>query len=251
MALASPNPTALDVICSSLRLINVLASGEVPDGAVANDSLFVLNQMIDSWNAERLMIYNIPRLIFSLVPGKQNYTVGDGGDFDIPRPSKIDGMGIISLNNPNQPLELPMEMMNLQEWQTLPVKNISSTLPLYVYDDAGFPFRTLSFWVIPTVAVQVAMYPWASLGAPATLTSRLAYPPGYAMAFRYNLALLLAAEFTGVPAQVLQTIAQIAVQSKAVVKAANIPTLYLQCDPAITGNGGYYDWRSDTIVGNH
>lgn len=245
------SPTALDVISSALRLIGVLGSGEVPSAEEANDSLRVMNDMIDSWNAERLMIYNIQRLLFSLTPLQQNYTCGPGGDFDIPRPSQIDSFGIISLNNPAQPLELPMEMMNLQEFQLLPVKNIQSTLPLYVYDDQAFPLRNLFFWVIPTQAVQVAIYPWASLSAPADLTTVMAFPPGYAKAFRYNLAVDLAAEFPVVPANVLTIVSAIAAQSKGIIKSANIPKLYLYCDPAIRGQGGYYDWRSDTIVGNH
>lgn len=245
------NPTALDVISSALRLIGVLGAGETPDAIDANDSLRVMNDMVDSWNAERLMIFNIQRILFSLTPGQQTYTCGTGGDFDIVRPSQIDGMGIISLNNPSQPLELPMEMMNLQDWQTLPVKNITSTLPLYVYDDGAFPFRNLSFWVIPTQAVQVAMYPWVALDAPADLTTVIAFPPGYAKAFRYNLAVDLAAEFPVVPASVLGIVSQIAAQTKGIVKSANAPKVYMRCDPAIGGQGGYYDYRSDTIVGNH
>ena len=243
-------PSALDVITSSLRLIGVLGSGEVPSAEEANDSLAVMQDMIDSWNAERLMIYNIQRLLFSLTPGQQIYTCGPGGDFDIPRPSEIDAFGIISLQNPAQPLELPMEDMNLQQYQELPVKNITSTLPLYVYDDQAFPLRNIFVWPIPQIAVQMAVYPWASLTSPVALTDTLAFPPGYARAFRYNLAVDLAPEFPVVPAQVLQSVQQIALDSKRIVKAANAPTLYLRCDPALSEGGGYYDYRSDTIVGN-
>ena len=49
--------TAYDQICGALRLIGQLAEGETPTAATAQDSLSALNQMIDSWNTERLAVY--------------------------------------------------------------------------------------------------------------------------------------------------------------------------------------------------
>src|SRR5271154_5020111 len=108
--------TALDLIKSAMRVLNVLASGEEPSGAEAADGLGILNQMLDSWQIERLMIFTIQRVVndingnpFNLVSGQQVYKVGLGGDFNIPRPPRIARIGIISLNNTQQPLELPLE----------------------------------------------------------------------------------------------------------------------------------------------
>ena len=78
----------------------------------------------------------------------------------------------------------------------------------------------------------------------------MAFPPGYRRAFRYNLAVDLAAEFPPVPAEVLASVSEVAKSSKGLIKSANIPTMYLECDPVLTTGGGRYDYRSDTIVGN-
>ena len=240
----------VDLITSALHLINVLASGETVDAATANDALFVFQGMIDSWNAESLMIFTDTRLVFPLTVGQQAYTYGIGGDFNSPRPAAIDRMSIMWLGNPAQPLELPMAYLTTAEWQAIPVKNIQSSLAQYCWDDGGFPFRTLSFWPIPNALNNVVIYPWVALAAPATLQTQLSFPPGYQQALRYNLAALLAAEFPPVPAEIMQMVVAIAMQSKAVIKAMNQPIIDLRCDPALNARGGgLYDWRSDTVVG--
>ncbi len=50
--------TAGDQINRALRLLGVLAEGETSSAAVMQDSLTALNQMIESWNTERLLTFN-------------------------------------------------------------------------------------------------------------------------------------------------------------------------------------------------
>lgn len=248
-------PLVQDLINSSLRLINVLADGEQPTASENNTALFVLQSMIDSWQAERLMIYQIPRLVFNLQPGQQTYNYGlnppNSWDFNSPRPAAIDRVGIIFLGNPNQPLELPMQYLTVAQWQEIPVKNISSSIPQYCWDDQGYPFRSLNFWPIPNTNDQVVIYPWAALTTPATFTTQMAMPPGYQQALRFNLAVMLAAEFPPVPPETMQMLTSIASSSKAVIKAMNTPIVDLRCDLAITplGNKFLYNWISDMPAG--
>lgn len=243
--------TALDLIKSSLRLINVLASGETPTNDEAQDSLMVLNQMVDAWGAERLMVFTINIAEYSLVPGQQTYTLGVGGNFNAPRPAKIDQITVVYLANPNQPLERPLQYLTDQQWAAIPVKNIPTTLPLQVYDDGAFPLRSLSYWGIPTQVVNTRIYSWTALTQFASLTNNLTFPPGYFEALRYNLALRLLPEFniTDAPSP---NLVGLALEAKARVKSINIPIVDLRCDNALTGNnGGAYDWRSDTFVGTN
>src|SRR5947208_3192286 len=121
--------TGLALISSALRLIGVLASEETPTAAEAADALVVLNQMIESWTVERMMIFTLGISEFPLIPGQQTYTLGVGGNFNLARPARIERMGIVSLNNPSQPLELPLEMLDDEQWAAIPVKLIQSSLP--------------------------------------------------------------------------------------------------------------------------
>jgi hypothetical protein len=231
--------TAFDLITSALRLINVMASGEETPLAMANESLAVLNDMIDGWNAERQAIFTTRSDDFPYVLGKQSYTLGTGGDFNIPRPARIDAMSTILLNNPANPVEVPMAMYSVEDWQTqVPVKVVNGSIPLICYDDGGFPLRTLNFWPIPTEQPNaVRIYSWQALTQPAVLDSVIAFPPGYAEAFRYNLAVRLSAEFAST---LSPTVATIAIASLARIKTMNAPDLSLRSDLVPDPSGWNY-----------
>lgn len=121
-----------DLIASSLRLIGVLASGETPSGPESADALLILQQMLDSWQSERLNVFTISIDEFAMVPGQQTYTYGAGGNFNKPRPARIERMSVVWLANPAQPLELPLSIVDEGGWQAIPIKLINSTLPTVV-----------------------------------------------------------------------------------------------------------------------
>ncbi len=234
--------TTLDLITRALRLINVTASGELPTSDEANDALASFRDMVDSWNADSLSIYTTRADDYPLTLGQQAFTLGPGGDFDTNRPAKIIGMSVILLQNPANPIEVPMEMYSISDWQTkIPVKNVPGSFPQVCYDDGGMPLRTLSFWPIPSQQQNnVRIYSWQSLVWPATLQTILNFPPGYARAFRYNLAVELAPEF-GV--EIPAAVAKVAVESLAAIKAMNVPDLQLTSDLLPTPGG--YNWKAD------
>src|SRR6185437_12895704 len=130
--------TAFDIITSALKLVGVLADGETPSDDTANQGLSVFNDMIDGWNAERNAIFTTRTDDFPLILGKQAYTLGAGGDFNIPRPARIDAMSAILLSNPSNPVEVPMNLWSVEDWQNVPVKSVSGSFPLSCYDD-GVP----------------------------------------------------------------------------------------------------------------
>lgn len=239
--------TAGDIVATSLRRINAIAPGENPTAAEAAAGLECLNDMVDSWQIERLMLYAVIRQEF-YNPPQQTYTVGPGADIDIPRPVRIDRYGVMLLNNPNQPLELPMQKINEQTWLMIPVKDIPSTVPRCVYDDNGFPWRTLWLWPIPAVMVGVILYYWGSVSQFRDLATNYEFPQGYADALKYNLPLRLAMEFGGF---IPPTLPAMAAQAIAKVKSVNHdPARYeLRCDDAIITVGrGRYNWLTDTPI---
>lgn len=241
---------ANDLIASSMRLIGALASGETLPSAEAADGLMVLNQMIDSWIADRLMVFTTNINEFPLVAGKQVYTMGAGGNFNVARPAKIDRASIVSLNNPAQPLELGIDIYTDADWQAIPVKTISSALPGGVYDDCAFPLRNLSFWPVPSAVSNVRIYSWSPLGAFPDLSTDITFPPGYPEALRYNLAIRLVAEMPGNYNPImLQTAGGLAVESMARIKSMNIVPVMLRADAALISGGGSYNYISDTAAG--
>ena len=245
--------TSLNIIQKAYRLIGFLAVEETLPAAYAIEGLEILNQMVNSWNSESLIIYNIARQLFTLNPNQQTYLMGSPSptvpnpDFPVPRPPRITAAGIISLNNPAQPLELPMDMLTTDKWAQIPVKSITSTLPLQLYDDNAFPYRNINFWPVPSATVQVALYTWTALSYFADLGSTLyTFPEGYLEAIRYNLALQLSTDGY----QPSQIVTEMAVASKARIKGSNGQIVDLRCDTALVNpRTVQYDWRSDTPAG--
>lgn len=239
--------TAADLISSALRLIGVLAAGEQLPAEDSADALMVLQQMIDGWNADGLTIFTTGSNDFPFTLGKQTYTLGSGGDFDMPRPAKITGMSAILLSDPSNPIEEPISMFTVDEWQTqVPVKKVNGNFPLICYDSGDFPLRKLNFWPIPTqTPTSARIYSWQPLSAPANFATVISFPPGYAEAFRYNLAVRLSAEYG--QTQVSPTVATIAVESLGRLKTMNAPELDLRSDLCLGPDG--YNWSAD-MFGN-
>ena len=82
--------TAGDQIQRALRLLGVLAEGETSSAAVMQDSLTALNQMIESWNTERLSVFSTQDQVFSWPASVLSRTLGPTGDFVGNRPILLD-----------------------------------------------------------------------------------------------------------------------------------------------------------------
>lgn len=253
-AVPGSSVSATDLIASAMRNCGVLESGEQPTGAELNDGLVTLNQMMDAWSIERLMVFTVQRNgPYALTSGQAAYTLGPAPagpllyNLTQERPSKIQSVSIINQPNSVQPLELPIEVLDEYGWASIPVKNIGSAIPNKVWDDGGMPYRTFTFWPYPTTANQVVIYAWGILQKFVNVQTRYTFPPGYYEALRYNLAVRLAAEF-GVK-ELNPVVAVMALESKGKVETINAPLLELRCDSALTSpKGGVYNWMTDGPV---
>jgi hypothetical protein len=238
--------TGQDLLSAAMRVAGVLAAGETAPSDEMAIAQTVANQMLESWSAERLSVFTLNRQTFSLVAGTASYTLGTGGAFNIPRPAHIEYVSRVLNSNPLQPLEQPLKLYTDEEWQGIPVKSITSSLPLGVYDDGGFPLRTLTYWPVPTDStVQTILGVWAALTQFTDLNTDNTFPPGYIDAIKYNLAVRIAAEW---PGSVTDLTIQLAKECLSRIKRTNVPIICWTIDPAMQSSGGHYDWRSDTYT---
>ena len=68
--------TPLDIISRSLKDIGALEAGEVPSADSAQDALDMLNDLVDQWSNEDMMVFNTTEIIFPLISGQVQYTIG-------------------------------------------------------------------------------------------------------------------------------------------------------------------------------
>lgn len=75
--------SAQDLITGALRNINVLAAAETPSPSDSADALQVLNDLLESWSIDHLIIYSVVENILNFTAGQYQYTIGNpvGGTF--------------------------------------------------------------------------------------------------------------------------------------------------------------------------
>ena len=69
----------IDIISRALKDIGALEAGETPAPADAQDAFDMLNDMLDQWSNEQMMVFYKTEIIFTLTAGQTQYTIGPGG----------------------------------------------------------------------------------------------------------------------------------------------------------------------------
>ncbi len=87
--------TGLSLIDGAAELVGAKGAGEPLQAADAAMCLRRLNNMVSSWRTQFGTVPSITRYIFALIDNQQTYTIGPGGDFDVPRPMWIDGAALL------------------------------------------------------------------------------------------------------------------------------------------------------------
>lgn len=210
--------TAGEQINGALRLIGQLAEGETPSAATSQDALSALNQMIDSWNTERLSVFSTQDQVFMWPPNTISRTLGPTGDFVGNRPILLDDATYFK--DPASGISYGIKIINQQQYDGIAVKTVTSTYPQVIWINMEYPNIDMYVYPKPTKVLEWHFVSVEELTQPATLTTTLAFPPGYLRAFKYNLACEIAAEFGVEPSPQVK---RIAMTSKRNLKRINNP----------------------------
>ena len=208
--------TAGDQINGALRLLGVLAEGETPSAETSQDALGALNQMLDSWSTEHLMIYNTIDQVFTWPADQITRTLGPTGDFVGSRPVMVEDSTYY--RDPSTNVSFGIKIINQQQYNGIAVKTVTSTYPQVVWINMENPDITMTIYPKPTRDLEWHIISAQVLTQPATLATALEFPPGYMRAFKYNLACEIAAEFGVEPSP---TVSRIAMTSKRNLKRTN------------------------------
>jgi hypothetical protein len=210
--------TAADQINGALRLLGVLAEGETSSAAVSQDSLTALNQMIDSWNTERLSVFCTQDQVFTWPATIATRTLGPSGDFVGDRPVLIDDATYFK--DASTGVSYGIKLINQQQYDGIAVKTVTSTYPQVMFVNNTFPDITMTVYPVPIKPLEWHFISVQELTTPANLATTLAFPPGYLRAFKYNLACEIAPEFGVEPSAQVR---RIAMYSKRNLKRINNP----------------------------
>lgn len=210
--------TAGDQITGALRLLGVLAESESPSAAMAQDALTAFDQMVDSWNTERLSVFCTQDQVFNWPANERVRTLGPTGNFIGNRPVVLDDSTYFRDASNN--ISYGIKLLNQLQYNNIAVKTVTSTYPQVLWANMTLPDITMSVYPVPNRVLEFHFISVLELTQPASLTTELAFPPGYLRAFRYNLAMELAPEFGIEPTPQVQ---RIAMTSKRNLKRINSP----------------------------
>ena len=178
--------TAGDQINGALRLIGQLAESEVPSAATSQDALAAMNQMIDSWNTERLSVFSTQDQTFLWPASTISRTLGPTGDFVGNRPILLDDATYF--RDPGTNVSFGVRIINQQQYDGIAVKTVTSTYPQVIWVNMTYPDIEMYIYPVATREVEWHFISVEELSNAATLATTLAFPPGYLRAFKYNLA---------------------------------------------------------------
>jgi hypothetical protein len=125
--------TANEQINGALRILGVLSEGETPSAATSQDALTALNQMIDSWNTERLAVFSTQDQVALWPAGAKNLTFGPTGTLPLvnlstpKRPVLVDDATFFRDAATN--ISYGIKLINQQQYNGIAVKTVTSTYP--------------------------------------------------------------------------------------------------------------------------
>jgi hypothetical protein len=176
------------------------------------------NQMIQSWNTERLAVFSTQDQVVTWPPSTISRTFGPTGDIVANRPVAIDDSTYF--RDPANGISYGLKLINQQQYNGIAVKTVTSTYPQVLWVNMTYPDIEMYVYPVPTKVLEFHVVSVNELTQPVNLATDLAFPPGYLRCFRYNLACELAPEFGTEPSRQVQ---RIAMTSKRNIKRINNP----------------------------
>jgi len=232
--------TIRDLITDSLKELGAIGIGEVPSADEIQDGLTVLNNLLDTWRTESLMVYGIEENVFPFVGGQYVYTIGTGGDFNMPRPQTIESAFNRQVGSSSTNDYKIFTTNDYEVYADIVAKNVTANLVSVLWYNSGVPFGTVTVWPTPTDSnYSLVLWTWSIIQEFTSIDDVIVLPRGYKRAMTYNLAIELSGRYGRNP---MATTINGAIESKAQLKRMNTVVSLMSVDPAI-GGGQTYCWN--------
>jgi len=216
--------TPVDLIHLCLKTAGVVGVGQTPDFEDTNDCFSILNSFLGQITRERFLVYHLVDVAF-LSNGAISYTIGAGGDFNVPRPDRLEAAYARLLPVSTQPFDYPLTLIDSREdYSAITLKHLT-TFPNSVFYDSDWPLGHVFVWPVPqNEQFEVHLVIKETLTQFPTLTTPINLPPEYLDMLIWNLSVRIRPLYQMPPDP---TIIALAKNSLAVIRQSNtqIPQL--------------------------
>jgi len=209
--------TARTLISRALRTAGVLGVGQNAAAEDIGEGFALVNDMIAQWQARRWLVFHLVD-VWCQSTGSQAYTVGPGGDLDMPlRPNRIEGAFFRQGGSPTphefsldgsetgtdiadgsnvlavvggsaNAIDWPLTLLESREdYNAITMKGLPS-FPSQAWYDPAMPFGRFYVWALPANIYELHISVRAPLQSFANLSDNILLPPEYMEALHYNLA---------------------------------------------------------------
>jgi hypothetical protein len=225
--------TAADIINRALRTLAVIGEGESGNANQLADGLVSLNDLVEAWANENLMIYATTQDSKALTPSDGTYTIGSGANINSTRPMRLERAFVRDSSG----IDHALQVINREQYQAISDKTVESAIPELIYLDVGYPTSTITLYPVPSAAYTLYIDTKKSIGTFAATSTSVSLPPGYERALRLNLAVEMAPEYEVSSAH----IEGLALEAKNKLKRTNHVAPIARFDSVIPTRAASYD----------
>lgn len=228
--------TPNDIIKLALKQAGVLGVGQTPMAEDVNDSLTILNMMLGQWNRKRWLVYHLVDTAF-IGTGALSYSVGPGGNVNIPRPDAIEVAYVRLVNAAiNNQADFPLYVIrSYEDYARIGLKT-QTGFPQFVFLDTGSPLATLYVWPIPDLAYEIHIVCKSVLTTFTGVADDISLPPEYQEALLYNLAGRLRSHYAMPPDATITALARASINT---LRNTNAQVPLILMPDSITGGRRY------------
>lgn len=160
-----------------------------------------LNRLLGQWATRRLFVAYMSFTAYTFSASQQSYSIGpSGADFTATRPVRIERANLVIVAD-SPDTEMQLEVINTDDYASLNIPALSSTIPTRLYYQATYPNGTL--WPRPyptTTTNKLRLFVWNQITEYAALSDTVTLPPGYLDAIVLSLAESMLAQYPTVAA---------------------------------------------------
>lgn len=248
--------TVREIITESFREAGILGLGVTLKAEDAQNGFKRLNWMLAQWNKKRWLIYSLENYPI-LSTGKVSYTVGVGGDLELPeRPDKCHSafFQLVNGGSFSDAFDDDFDIASTQGGIDYPLNIISSKEDYnrirskqqignagWLYYEPTFPLGRFLLWPVPLAnGCRVVVCFKTQLPALTSLGQTINLPSEYYAALHYNLAIRLGAAYRK---QQHPTVVALATDALNVLRTANIQVPTLQMPRELDYVSRSVDWE--------
>lgn len=235
--------TVSEILYDALFDSGIVGVGQTPLAEDLSRAFRLYQQLISQWNRKRWLVFHLIDAAVTST-GALSYSVGPGGDIDVPRPDRIEFAFFRQLiPSGTSPIDYVLRVIQSREdYDRIVLKNMG-TWPDAVFYDSAWPMGFIYVWPVPQASIyQIHLTLKDTLNTASAPTGDVGLPPEYEPAILYELVCRLRAAYQMSPDPVMIGLAKDALN---VLRGANAQISTLTMPRGVLPRGRSYNLYSD------